>query len=193
MEKTCSMKYSTLHSIEVSDEELVARAQDDPQAFADLYDRYLPLVYRYLYARIGEPEEVEDLTSQVFLDALRAFPRYRHQGHFAAWLLVIARRKAADHYRKRIPQVSIDMAGGMHSTEPNPLAQVVQADELCRLSELVNELAEEERELLRLRFAARLSFGEIAGLLKRKESAVKMALYRLLERLQAQLEAKDAR
>ena len=116
----------------------------------------------------------------------------RHKGHFAAWLLSIARRKTADHYRKRISQVSIERVGGVHSAEPNPLAQVVQADELCRLSELVVELEEDERELLRLRFAARLSFVEMAGLLKRKESAVKMALYRLLRRLQAQLEAKDA-
>ena len=192
MEKTCSMKFSTLHDIEVSDDDLVARAHQDPQAFAGLYDRYLPVVYRYLYARIGDQAEVEDLTSQVFLDALRAFPNYRHKGHFAAWLLSIARRKAADHYRKRISQVSIDRVGGVHSAEPNPLAQVVHEDELCRLSELVCELAEEERELLRLRFAARLSFVEMAGLLKRKESAVKMALYRLLKRLQAQLEAKDA-
>lgn len=193
MEKTCSTEISTLQSTQASDEDLVARARQDPQAFADLYDRYLPVVYRYLHARIGDPAEVEDLTSQVFLDALRAFPRYQHQGHFAAWLLSIARRKAADHYRKRIPQVNIERAGGVHSAEPNPLAQVVHADELDRLSELVAGLAEDERELLRLRFAARLSFVEIAGLLKRKESAVKMALYRLLDRLQAQLEAKDAR
>ena len=192
MEKTCSMKFSTLQDIGISDDDLVARARQDPQAFAGLYDRYLPLVYRYLYARIGDPAEVEDLTSQVFLDALRALPRYRHKGYFAAWLLSIARRKTADHYRKRISQVSIDRVGGVHSAEPNPLAQVVHEDELCRLSELVCELAEEERELLRLRFAARLSFVEMAGLLKRKESAVKMALYRLLRRLQAQLEAKDA-
>lgn len=192
MEKTCSMKISSLQDSEVSDSDLVARARQDPQAFAGLYDRYLPVVYRYLYARIGDPAEVEDLTSQVFLDALRAFPRYRHNGHFAAWLLSIARRKAADHYRKHFSQVSIEQVGGVYSAEPNPLAQVVYKDELYRLSELVAELAEEERELLRLRFAARLNFVEMAGLLKRKESAVKMALYRLLKRLQAQLEAEDA-
>ncbi len=59
------------------------------------------------------------------------------------------------------------------------------------LAELVAALQDGERELLGLRFAAGLSFAEMASLLKRKESAVKMSLYRLLERLERQLEAKD--
>src|SRR5512143_3288299 len=79
-----------------------------PAAFAELYRQYFKPVYRYLYLKTGSPAEAEDLTSQVFLSALEGLPRYRHQGHFSAWLFSLARRKAADYYRSRKPQASLD-------------------------------------------------------------------------------------
>ena len=87
-----------------------------PAAFAELYRQYLKPVYRYLYLKTGSPAEAEDLTSQVFLSALEGLPRYRHQGHFSAWLFSLARRKAADYYRSRKPQASLDEA------ETDPIA-----------------------------------------------------------------------
>lgn len=71
------------------------------------------------------------------------------------------------------------------------LARLARSKQLSELAALVASSQDSERELLGLRFAARLSFAEMAPLLKRKESAVKMSLYRLLERLERQLEAKD--
>lgn len=174
-----------------ADDLLVDRARQDPAAFARLYDRYLLNVYRYLFSKVGERSDAEDLTSQVFLAALEAFPRYKHKGYFKAWLLSIARHKAADYYRNRPQEIAIDLTPGLASDRPQPLEQVIQSDELRCLADMIAQLGEEERELLHLRFAAQLSFSEISHVLKRKESAVKMALYRLLERLEVQLEAKD--
>jgi RNA polymerase sigma-70 factor (ECF subfamily) len=173
------------------DNSLVARARRDPCAFAGLYDRYLRQVYRYLYSRVGDRYAVEDLTSQVFLAALEAFPRYQHDGHFAAWLMGIASRKLADYYRESASQVPLEHAQTVPAPDENPLEKLVRSEEMSRLAHLVGGLKDPERELLNLRFAARLSFLEIARLLKRKESAVKMALYRLLERLERQMEAED--
>lgn len=191
MDKTYQNIALSQATMKTIDDNLVERARQDPMAFADLYDRHLPRVYRYLYTKVSDPAEVEDLTSQVFLAALEAFPHYRHKGYFRAWLLAIARHKAADYYRNHIPLTSLDQVSDVPSPAQNPLTQLVKDDELQRLACLIACLREDERELLRLRFAARLSFAEIAQFFKRKESAVKMTLYRLLEKLEKQFEVKD--
>ena len=165
---------------------LVHQAQADPRAFAALYHKYLGPVYRYLYAHSGEQSAAEDLTSQVFLAALEGLGRYRHQGSFAAWLFGIARRKVVDAYRAR-PQAPLEDYEERLCSDEDPLAQAIQSEEMRCLAEKLAGLYEDERDLLRLRFAAGLSFDEIAGLLERKPSAVKMSLYRLLERLRGQM------
>ena len=166
---------------------LVRAAQLDPRRFEALYERYVGPVYRYLYSRVGAVQEAEDLTAQTFLKALEALPGYHHRGHFAAWLFAIARNKAIDFYRRRRRQ---DPLGeDARSEEPDPLAQAVQSDLVARLDGLLRGLKEDERELVRLRYTAGLSFAELAALTGRKEAAVKKALYRLLDRLQAGLEA----
>ena len=170
---------------------LVEAARGDPAAFTSLYRRYVTPVYRYLCQRVGSPAEAEDLTSQVFLAALESLPGYRQGVPFRAWLFGIARRKLADYYRLRWPQVSLEQVGNLPAAHEPPLARLARNEQLRGLAELVAGLQDAEQELLGLRFAAGLSFAEMARLLKRKESAVKMSLYRLLERLERQLEAKD--
>lgn len=167
---------------------LIECAKRDPEAFAALYDRYLAPVYRYLYTRAGFHRDAEDLTSQVFLAALENLPRFRHQGSFRAWLFGIARRKAADFYRQYGHQVSLESAADVVAPGLSPLAEVAHTEQLQLLARRIVTLPLEDQELLRLRFAAGLSFAELAELLNKKESAVKMALYRLLERLQSQME-----
>ena len=67
-----------------SDDELALEARRTPAAFAALYRRYAVRVYRYLYGRVANRADAEDLTSQTFVQALEALPRYRPQGHFVA-------------------------------------------------------------------------------------------------------------
>ncbi len=175
--------------IQLSDEDLILQACQDPAAVSALYRRYLDRVYRYLVARVGSQAEAEDLTSQVFLAVIEGLPRYKERGLFTAWLFSIARRKASDYYRHRRLQTALD--DSLHTSFPTdePLAQVLQVEELDCLKKVIAGLHEEERELLRLRFAACLNFCEIAAVFNRRESAVKMSLYRLLERIQQQMEA----
>lgn len=176
----------------IEDSQLVEACRRDPVAFTHLYHKYLRPVYRYHYARCGSPAEAEDLTSQTFLAALEALPRYREQGCFAAWLFAIARRKAIDHHRKA-GAVSLEALPLLADPQPGPAHLALAADERRRLTEALSGLDEDQRELLRLRFAAGLPFDEIAALLRRSTPAVKMALYRLLERLERQMEAEHER
>ena len=156
---------------------LIRAARKDPKAFDGLYLRYVEPVFRYLYSRLGNVHEAEDITAQTFLVAFESFDRFRQDGHFASWLFTIARNKAMDHFRQRKDTTPID-----------PLNGVIQSEQAAALSKLIRALTEEDRELLRLRFLAAMSFPEIAHILHRNEEAVKKSVYRLLARLHDQLE-----
>lgn len=166
---------------------LVRAAQTDAQAFGALYDHYVQRVYRYCYYRTNSAPDAEDLTAQVFLAALEALPRYRQDGHFAAWLFSIARRKVADFHRRK-PHVSLEET--LLPPIYTDLAMDVETSQRReQLLKLVQALAEEEQELIHLRYVAELSFDEMAKALQRKEEAVKKSLYRLVARLRQDLEA----
>jgi RNA polymerase sigma-70 factor (ECF subfamily) len=165
-----------------------AAVRGDAAAFGELYRRYVPRVYRYLYSHVGEQVDAEDLTAQAFTAAWEGIARYREQGNFAAWLFRIARNKANDYYRRRRSQMSLDEAHSLLLEDWDPQSHMEQSELLRRLSDLISQLDREQAELLRLRFAADMSYAEMASLLGRSEPAVKMSVHRLLRHLQVALE-----
>jgi RNA polymerase sigma-70 factor (ECF subfamily) len=165
---------------------LIAAAKKDPGEFGKIYQLYIQSIFRYLYSRIGSLPEAEDATAQTFLAALEALDRYQHRGHFAAWLFAIARRKALDAFRTQ-RQEPLENAEKVPA-ETDVLQQVIQTEQIAALAKLIGALSEEEHELIRLRYIAELKFSEIGRLMNRSEDAVKKSLYRLLVRLQSQLE-----
>jgi len=171
---------------------LIDSARRDPAAFADLYRCYVTSVYRYVYSRVGNTADAEDLTAQVFTGALEGLPRYRHRGNFAAWLFTIARRRITDHYRRRRVHLPFDESLDCPDQGGDPLAHLVREESLQKLMSLVGQLDEKRRELLRLRFAAGLTYGEMARVLGRTEAAVKMAVRRLLRQLETEWEESNA-
>ena len=167
--------------------DLIASARSDPAAFGGLYDRYLQPVYRYLYSRLGNAHEAEDVTSQTFITAYEALPKYREQGQFAVWLFRIARSKMNDHFRRNRYEVELEAAERISAGE-DALGALIHDEELRRLLSLIKNLNPEEQDLIRLRYVAELTFIEIADLLGKREDAVKKTLYRLLARLKSQME-----
>jgi RNA polymerase sigma-70 factor, ECF subfamily len=167
--------------------QIIAAARQDPEAFGELYLLYAQPVFRYFYSRLGSFPEAEDATAQTFLAALERFPKYRHDGYFASWLFSIARNKAVDYFRKQNKETTLDEAETI-SAEANLLQQVIKTERITALSKLIGALAEEEQELIRLRYVVDLSFAEIGYLLGQKEDTIKKSLYRLLARLKVQLE-----
>jgi len=140
---------------------------------------------------VGNGADAEDLTAQVFTEALEGLHRYREQGNFAAWLFTIARHKVADHYRRQRANLPLNEALDSPAEGDDPLTHVVQEESLRRLAVLVARLDEEQQELLRLRFTGGLTHGEIGAIVGRSEAAVKMAVHRLLRRLEAAWEESD--
>jgi RNA polymerase sigma-70 factor (ECF subfamily) len=167
---------------------LILAARRDPEAFARLYDRYVQSVYRYLRGRVGSAPEAEELTAQTFLAALESLPRYDHRGYFSAWLFSIARRKAADFFRRR-ETLPLEDAEPLASDADLP-GEAARAEQIRQLAQLIATLAENERELIRLHFTAGLTFAEMANVLGKKEDAVKKSVYRLLERLHGRMETR---
>jgi RNA polymerase sigma-70 factor (ECF subfamily) len=167
---------------------LIKTACSDPTAFNRLYLSYIRPIYRYIFSKVGESRETEDLTAQVFLAALEGLPRYHHNGHFAAWLFSIARHKVTDHFRSQHSELPIEVAYGETISRGDPLSTLIQTEESHRMSVLIHKLEEQDQELLRLRFVAELSFGEIARLINSNMETTKKRVYRLLAHLQQQLE-----
>ncbi len=173
----------------LDEDKLIRLAREDLAQFRPLYERWLPPVYRYFYHRVGNSQDAEELTAQVFLAVCEKLPAYRHRGHFAAWLFSIARRRAADYFRKRDPSVPLEIIDPADPA-PNPLVQAINSDEIQRLRGIIQSLPERDQELIRLRYVAQLTFGAIARLFNRKEDSVRKQLSRLLVRMQNQMEDK---
>jgi len=172
---------------------LVQEAQRRPAAYAQLYRRYVGPVHRYIYSRVGNRADAEDLTAEVFTAALRGLPAYRERGAFAGWLFSIARRTVAGHHRRAHPTAQLDDLADPPAHDPDPLAQMLADEMSADLARQLARLDEEQRELLRLRYAAGLTYRAIGEILGKREAAVKMAVHRLLARLHDEWEGDYAR
>lgn len=177
----------------VGDDELVRRALGDRAAFAELYRRYLPRVYRFALARTGDAEHAQDVTAQTFLAALEGLATYRGPGTFLAWLLTIARHKAADQQRGQRPLAPLEEAERVASGEPSPDDVVATRIELARVARALRALAPERAEALSLRLFGELTTAEVAAAMGKSETATKMLVHRamcdLRERLAFRTEA----
>ena len=166
---------------------LVVEAKNNPAAFGRLYSYYVQPVYRYLYSRVRVVHEAEDLTSQTFIAAYEALPRYRERGLFPAWLFRIARSRLMDYFRKNRFEAGLD-AANRSVEEGDALNYFIQNEELRCLKSLIQNLNNDEQDLIHLRYVAELPFAEMGELLGKREDAVKKSVYRLLARLKSQME-----
>lgn len=174
----------------LDESELLRLAAADLAHFRPLYEKWMPPVYRYFYYRVGNVQEAEELTSQVFLAVCEQLPGYRHRGCFSAWLFGIARRRAAEYFRKRRSHLALE-AVDTPDPEADSMTQAAHGDEIHRLRELILALPEKDQEYIRLRFVAGLTYSEMGSLLKKNDEAVRKYLARLLIRLQNRLEGID--
>jgi len=102
-------------SFQDEEAEMILAAQQNPALFHTIYERWAVPVFKYFRFRTNDTASAEDLTSQLFLAAYQALPRYRHQGHFAAWLFTIARNLAREYYRthqREVPLAFVERAAG---------------------------------------------------------------------------------
>ena len=170
---------------------LVERAQSgDAEAFGELYDRYVDLVYRYIYYRVGTPQLAEDLTSETFLRALRRISTFTWQGRdVGAWFVTIARNLIADHYksgRYRLEMTAEDVTvvgEASKLVEDSPENAVLESMQNKVLLEAVKQLNAEQQECIVLRFLQGLSVAETAQAMGKNDGAIKALQYRAIRSL----------
>lgn len=176
---------------EPSDAALVAVARRDPAAFDALYRRYVPAVFRYVRARVATLDDAEDITAVTFMSALQSLDRYEERGLFAAWLFTIARRQIVAHRRagaRGAPEPIDDAAHRLAAADGEPDAAGLEARDTLRTALL--RLTPDQREAITLRFYGGLRVLEVAAILGKDESAVKMILHRGLRKLREDLDAR---
>ncbi|MCG5215155.1 sigma-70 family RNA polymerase sigma factor [Streptosporangium sp. KLBMP 9127] len=162
---------------------LVLRAKTgDADAFGTLYDRYLDLVYRYVYFRVGSHPLAEDLTSETFLRALRRIADFTWQGRdFGAWLVTIARNLVTDHYksgRYRLEVTTAEVLDVPLDGPDNPENAVVTAMINDRMLRAVRDLNPEQQECVVLRFLHGMSLAETALIMGKRNGAIKALQFR---------------
>jgi len=117
---------------------LVDRAKRDPREFGALYDRHFQQIYRFVYSRVREQAAAEDVTSEVFIKALKAMPRYQDTGRpFAAWLYQIAVNAVADRYRTLRPSQPLEDFHDLSVGGPAIEEQAAMRDEIRRIWSIV--------------------------------------------------------
>lgn len=161
---------------------LIAAARSSPDAFATLYDRTQPGVYRYAFSLAGNHPGAEDLTAEAYRRALTNFHRYEDRGKpFEAWLCTIVRNLARDRGRRsgrEIPLMDHDRA-----EEGWPGMGLEQAERRTAVQRAVARLPEVQRRVVVLRFGREWSVREVAGEMEKSEAAVKQLTYRAVNRL----------
>ncbi|MEV5893049.1 sigma-70 family RNA polymerase sigma factor [Nonomuraea fuscirosea] len=167
---------------------LVMHAKDGcTQSFGTLYDRYVDLVYRYIYFRVGSHPLAEDLTSETFLRALRRIGDFTWQGRdFGAWLVTIARNLVTDHFKSGRYRLEITTGevidvplDGSHIPE-NAVVTAIINDRVLRA---VRDLNPEQQECVVLRFLHGLSLAETALIMGKKSGAIKALQFRAVRSL----------
>ncbi len=162
---------------------LANRAVDDTSAFAELYLRHFDRVYRYHIAHTGSVVDAQDLTTQTFIAALEGIASYRGDGSFCAWLLGIARRKMALHYRSRRPEAPLEKVNHLPDQAPSLEEKSHQNIQLSQISRAFRQIKAERAEALELCLFGDLTAAEAGQILGKSEAAIKMLVCRGLKDL----------
>jgi RNA polymerase sigma-70 factor, ECF subfamily len=163
--------------------------------FEEIYDAHVVAIYRFIYARVGNPPDAEDLTAQVFMRAVEQLDTTRQEGQIVSWLYRVSQNAIADYWRAfyRLPVIGTDQVGagwepmdtaarvaGSSATE----SSAADGDDRAKnqVESLLRRLPQNYRRVLELRFIQRLSVAETAERMGITRSNAKVLQYRALRK-----------
>jgi RNA polymerase sigma-70 factor (ECF subfamily) len=165
------------------------------RAFSDLYRAHLRDVYSYSYYRVGNHHDAEDLTEQAFLQAYRHFERARRESNgrpLRPWLIRIAHNLAANYHRDRSRRPEANIEAVEPPAHPHDTEQIVAGrEELRSVLRRLDDLSDERRDALIMRFALDMSNREIARALGKTDGATKVLIHRAIRQLEELIAAED--
>ena len=168
---------------------LIAAAQKDPARFTELYEEHFERVYAFVARRLRNRDDAEDVTSEVFRDALANIGKFEYRGApFASWLYRIASNAIADRWQRSAKEQGTALA---EIPRTIPLARdPEEIESRARLFRLVATLPGDQRRVIEMRFAEGKSIAEIAREISRTGGAVKQLQFRAIQNLRASIEKK---
>ena len=181
------------------DRQLIRRAAaGDREALDVLIERHQAAVHRYIRSIVRQPADAEDALQETFLAAWRAAGSFRGEGSARPWLFAIARHASARQFRRRVGEPAdttpLDELGRQAGwgAEENPEALAMRRERLRTLSDALDALAPEDREVIVLRDLEGLSGEEAARVLGLELPALKSRLHRARLRFAARLREEGA-
>ena len=170
------------------EKDLIDKAKLNPRYFEELYNVHFPLIFRFIIRRVNDNEVAADITSQVFLNALKHLKRYQHLGApFSSWLYKIAHNEVKQYYRRTAQQRQVVLTDNI--IEQMKVETGIQMEDMFnRLAEGLQTLRNEALQLIEMRFFENRSFKEIASILEITENNAKVRTYRVLDKLKKNME-----
>jgi len=168
----------------------------EAEAFGVLYDRYVDAVYRYVFYRVRNEAEAEDVTSDVFMRALRAIPKYEPRQAFLAWLYRIARNAVIDRSRRKAArqQVSFEDALAHPNADRvvNPDAGLLAGSDASVVRVAMQQLTPLQQEILVLRYVEGYDTKTISKLVGKRDGTIRGIEFRALSALRALIPSREA-
>lgn len=179
---------------DVSDQELVIRSiSRDKESYGDLYLRYQKEIFRYIYYRVAETFEAEDLTEEVFIKAWEALPRMQAEGmNFRAWLYRIAHNIVIDRHRTHRDSVSLNQAvklSGLNDQPEEAFQQNALANDIART---IARLEPDFQDVILYRFILGFSHAETAEIMGMSIVYIRVLQYRALKKMKEILNKESA-
>lgn len=166
---------------------LLKAKKGDKNAFGQIYDWYVKKIYQFVYFKVNSKETAEDISQEVFVRLIDYINEERKIESLQALLFRIARNLVIDHYRSgQVEVTSIDEMGEALevSTDGRALLDMIDVKySLEQIQKSLAELKEEYREVVTLRFVEDMTHREIAKIIDRKESHVRVILFRAINEL----------
>lgn len=168
----------------MDEKSLISQAkQGNEQAFAQLYELFFDKIFKFIFFRVNNKENAEDLTEEVFIKAWTKISDVSEQS-FSGWLYQIAKNKVIDHYRQKKTTVNIEDIANILETDYDLPGQTNALFDSKLLIELIRELPPEQQIIIKLKFLEDLDNAEIAELISKSEGSIRVTQHRAISRLQ---------
>lgn len=161
---------------------------NDPEVFGEVYDDYVDKIYRFIFFKVREKQEAEDLTSEVFLKLWQSIRSEENIVNLKSYLYKIARNSVIDYYRKRAGQAEVLTADEHYQNENlaaeiDSIRRVDNETELKIILETVNRLKDEYKEVILLKYVEGLSTQEISSVIDKSRGATRVLIHRAINTL----------
>ncbi len=170
------------------DAALIAKSKKDMRHFDGLYRKYYSLIFKFIRKRVSDQDQVNDITSQVFLKAMLKLGDYKHQGFpFSSWLYRIALSEMGNLFRSESAERALRVDFKLTEELYSEMGTSANETDALTLGRAMNSLNEEHLTMLEMRYFEKIKLKDIAHIMELTESNAKVKMHRIINKLRKQL------